>query len=164
MYCKIRLVWIWIVWVALSAREIIVKALLQCENMGLNWKWWWINRCWYNTMSGWSCNPHDTTNCKMLNHIPKPILFSDYLHFGVVFDFFLLLICRNLCNLKFVSCLSMLNLPNLSKLRIHLGLNHGTKVFDHWATYPMIVGNHRLPQEFSFILYQLAKIIYRINV
>ena len=41
-------------------------------------------------------------SCSMLNPVPKPVHFMDYLNFGGLFDFFLWSICWNLCNLALV--------------------------------------------------------------
>ena len=87
-------------------------------------------------LSGWSWfqfSIMDRVSDPMLSHVPKSGHFLDYLNFGALFDFFLLSICWNLCNLALVTCLLKLSLPNLYKLNIFKWSNYGTKGVDHWA-------------------------------
>ena len=52
----------------------------------------------------------DWVNFPMLNPVPKFVHFLDYIIFGVLFDFFLWLVCLKLCNLAFLYMLVNIDL------------------------------------------------------
>ena len=92
--------------------------------------------CNISSQHGVSCHCGVGITLQMCNTVTELLILEICFFPGLaLFDFFLLSICWNLCNLAVVKCLLILSWPNLYKSKIFYWSNYGTKGVDRSATY-----------------------------